>query len=61
MDHKIVAGPRIIEYKSDKLVAEGKYMQAVFESLKESGMLSIQRNRKESKYAKSGFKNRKDY
>lgn len=53
--------PRTIEYKSDKLVAEGKYMQAVFESLKESGMLSIQRNRKETKHVKSGSEDRKDY
>lgn len=43
--------PRIIKYKSDEYIAKGDYMQAVWEGLKESGVL-LKKCKYKNKYKK---------
>ena len=48
--------PRIIKYESDKYIEKGDYMGAVFESLKESGILkTIKTNSLQKKLEEYGY------
>lgn len=53
------SNPRIIKYKSDECITKGDYMQAVWEGLKESGVLFRKckyKNKYKNKY-KEGIDN----